>query len=60
MKIIFFLLSTGIFTSCEAKEHFTKTERVMEQKEIIELVNNNNIKAVKKAIENGVSSIVCG
>ncbi|WP_380933741.1 ankyrin repeat domain-containing protein [Sphingobacterium arenae] len=55
MKIILFLLSTGFFTSCDAKKPSTKTEVVMEQKEIIELVNNNDIDAVKKAIENGTN-----
>jgi len=55
VKIILFLLSTGFFTSCEAKELSTKTEVVMKQKEIIELVNSNNIDAVKEAIENGVN-----
>lgn len=55
MKIILFLIGMSFFTACEAKENPEKIEIFMQQNEIIELVNSNNIKAVKAALEKGVN-----
>lgn len=54
MKVALFLIGMSLFTACEATDLTAKTEVAMQQKEIIDMVNHNNIEAVKKAIENGV------
>lgn len=53
MKILIFLLSTGVFATCSAAGQPVSKAIVMEQKDIIELVKNDNIEAVKQALENG-------
>lgn len=53
MKILIFLLSTGVFAACSTAEQPVSKAIVMEQKDIIKLVKNDNIEAVKQALENG-------
>ncbi len=55
MKIVFFLIGMSLFTTCEAKENLEKTELIMQQKKLIEMVNSNDIEAVRKALENGAN-----
>lgn len=55
MKILLFLLLVGVFTSREAKDLTTTKEKVMQQRNIIELVNSNDIEALKKALKNGAN-----
>lgn len=54
MRIVLFLLSTGVVSSCDSQGLITTKELVMQQQKIIELVHNNDIEAVEKALENGV------
>lgn len=53
MKILCFLLTMEIFSSCAASNHSISKETVMQKENIIELVSKNDIEAVKKALENG-------
>lgn len=53
MRILLVLLSIGVFTSCGAKDLPSTKEKVMQEQNIIELVNSNDIEAVKKALKNG-------
>ncbi|UIR57677.1 ankyrin repeat domain-containing protein [Sphingobacterium sp. SRCM116780] len=53
MKILLFLLSIGVFTTCGAKDLPAAKEKVMQQQNIIKLVNSNDIEGVKKALRNG-------
>lgn len=52
-KILMLLLPMLTFASCQAKEHSKAKEMMMQQKNIIELVKDNDIKGVQKALENG-------
>lgn len=53
MKIVLLLLSLGVFTSCGAKDHSATKEIVMQQRNIIELVNSNDVDGVRRTLENG-------
>lgn len=55
MKTIWFLIGMSLFTACEAKESSEKAEIVIQQKELVQLVNNNNIKEVRTALESGAN-----
>ncbi len=55
MKTIWFLIGMSLFTACEAKESSEKAEIVIQQKELVQLVNNNNIKEVRTALESGTN-----
>ncbi len=52
MKTLFLLLSISILASCQAKDH-PRSENIMEQKNILELVKHNDIEGVKQALEKG-------
>lgn len=53
MKVLLFLVSMSVFTACGAKDLPATKEIDMQQQKIIELVNSNDVEAVKKALENG-------
>ncbi|WP_353127258.1 ankyrin repeat domain-containing protein [Parapedobacter pyrenivorans] len=53
MKIVLLLLSLGVFTSCGAKDYPATKEIVMQQRNIIELVNSNDVDGLRRALENG-------
>lgn len=53
MKIFMFLLSFGIVSSCNANNHSASKENSMQQNSIIDLVKNNDVEGVQKAIKNG-------
>lgn len=55
MKTIWFLIGMSLFTACEAKESSEKAEIVIQQKELVQLVNNNNIKEVRTTLESGAN-----
>lgn len=53
MKIWFFLLTFTSLSACETKTINAQTENVMQQKDIIKLVKNNDVNTVKAALQNG-------
>lgn len=56
MKAITTLLLIVIFTSCNANDqHIITQETTMQKENIIELVKQNNIQAVAKALDNGAN-----
>lgn len=55
MKILLFLLSMEIFSSCGASDNPISKEVVIQQENIIELVLKNKMEAVKKALENAAN-----
>ena len=55
MKVLLFLLTMEIFSSCRASDHPISKEAHMQQENIIELVSKNDIEAVKNALENGAT-----
>lgn len=54
MKLLMFILSTGLFAACSAQEQPVSKAIVMQQENIITLVKHNNIEGVKQALERGV------
>ncbi|MEJ5964111.1 ankyrin repeat domain-containing protein [Pedobacter immunditicola] len=55
MKILLLLLSMGAFSSCGANNHPATKETGMLQENMIELVNNNDMDGLKKALEKGAN-----
>ena len=55
MKVLLFLLSMEIFSSCGTSDDSISKEAVMKQENIIELVSKNDIEAVKTALKNGAN-----
>ncbi|REC63528.1 hypothetical protein DRF65_05380 [Chryseobacterium pennae] len=52
-KILVFLLAFGSLSACQEKSGDFPNEEIMQEKDIISQVKNNNISAVKSALENG-------
>ena len=55
MKTLLFLLSFASVSACSSNSQDSKIENVMQQSDIINLVQNNKIEAVKSALENGAN-----
>ncbi len=55
MKTLLLLSLMGMFASCSAKDQPSVNETIMQQENIIELVKQNNIDGVKKALDKGAN-----
>ncbi len=55
MKTLLLLSLMGLFPSCSAKDQPLTNETIMQQENIIKLVKQNDIDAVKKALDKGAN-----
>jgi ankyrin repeat protein len=53
MKALLLLSLMAIFASCDAKDQPVKNEMIMQHENLTELVNQNDIEGLKKALEKG-------
>ncbi|HUH35369.1 MAG TPA: ankyrin repeat domain-containing protein [Moheibacter sp.] len=52
-KLLFSLLLLVTATSCQSTPHSTQNTEIMQDKEILKAVQNNDLQAVKSALQNG-------